>query len=103
KTSEGYNIYNGAIDNSTGVAGLFAIAEAFVAEENPPQRSVLFMAVTAEESGLLGSRYYAEHPTFPIATTVGGINMDALNVYGPTHDVISIGYGFSEMDGLLER
>lgn len=103
KTSEGYDIYNGAIDNSTGVAGLFAIAEAFVAEENPPQRSVLFMAVTAEESGLLGSRYYAEHPTFPIATTVGGINMDALNVYGPTHDVISIGYGFSEMDGLLER
>lgn len=103
KTSEGYDIYNGAVDNSTGVAGLFAIAEAFVAEENPPRRSVLFIAVTAEESGLLGSEYYAEHPAFPIAAAAGGINMDALNVYGPTHDVVSIGYGFSEMDELLDK
>ena len=103
ETEDGTDIYNGAVDNATGVAGLFALAEAFRAEGKAPERSILFMAVTAEESGLLGSRYYAEHPTFPIATTVGGINMDALNVYGPTHDVVSIGYGFSELDNLLEK
>jgi Zn-dependent M28 family amino/carboxypeptidase len=103
KTKRGIEIYNGAVDNATGVAALFAIAEAFLQEDKAPERSVLFLAVTAEESGLLGSKYYAEHPTFPIATTVGGINMDALNVYGPTHDVISIGYGFSELDRYLER
>lgn len=102
-TDEEKVIYNGAVDNATGVAGLFAIAEAFMAEDNPPQRSVLFIAVTAEESGLLGSEYYAEHPSFSLAKTAGGINMDALNVYGPTNDVVSIGYGFSELDYLLEK
>lgn len=104
--SEGKNgtgIYHGALDNATGVAALFAIAEAFKAEKKAPERTVLFIAVTAEESGLLGSKYYAEHPTFPIATTVGGINIDALNVYGPTRDVISIGHGFSELDAFLEK
>jgi Zn-dependent M28 family amino/carboxypeptidase len=103
KTSDGYDIYNGAVDNATGVAALFAIAEAFLSEEKAPERSVVFLAVTAEESGLLGSKYYAEHPAFPIETTAGGINIDAMNVYGPTNDVISIGYGFSELDNILEK
>ena len=103
KTSNGYDIYSGAVDNATGVAALFAIAEAFLSEDTAPERTVLFMAVTAEESGLLGSKYYAEHPTFPVATTVGGINIDAMNVYGPTNDVVSVGYGFSELDNLLEK
>lgn len=99
----GTEIYHGALDNATGVAALFAIAEAFRSEKKAPERSVLFIAVTAEESGLLGSKFYAEHPTFPVATTVGGINIDALNVYGPTRDVISIGHGFSELDDFLEK
>jgi Zn-dependent M28 family amino/carboxypeptidase len=103
KGKDGVDIYNGAIDNATGVAALFAIAEAFQSEGKAPERSILFLAVTAEESGLLGSKYYAEHPTFPLATKVGGINIDALNVYGPTHDVVSIGYGLSDLDYYLEK
>ncbi|MFO7924219.1 MAG: M28 family metallopeptidase [Bacteroidales bacterium] len=95
-------IYNGAVDNATGVAGLMAVAERFMSSGQTPGRSVVFMAVTAEESGLLGSRFYSENPLFPIATTVGGINMDALNVYGPTRDVVAVGYGFSEMDNYLK-
>jgi Zn-dependent M28 family amino/carboxypeptidase len=96
-------IYNGAVDNATGVGGIMAIAERFMADDEKPERSVVFMAVTAEESGLLGSRFYSENPLFPIATTVAGINMDALNVYGPTRDIIAVGYGFSEMDDYLKR
>ncbi|MFP4367175.1 MAG: M28 family metallopeptidase [Bacteroidales bacterium] len=96
-------IYNGAVDNATGVAGLMALAERFIQDGESPERSIVFMALTAEESGLLGSRYYSENPLFPIATTVGGINMDALNVYGPTNDIIAIGYGFSELDEYVKR
>ncbi len=102
ETETGVDIYNGAVDNATGIAGLFAIAERFM-ENETPQRSVVFMALTAEESGLLGSRYYSDNPLFPIATKVAGINMDALNVYGATHDVVSVGYGFSELDDYLFR
>ncbi len=96
-------IYNGAVDNATGVAALIAIAEKFMEAGESPERSVVFIAVTAEESGLLGSRYYSENPLFPIATTVAGINMDALNVYGPTHDIVAVGYGFSELDDYMKR
>ncbi|MGF1586745.1 MAG: M28 family metallopeptidase [Bacteroidales bacterium] len=96
-------IYNGAVDNATGIAGLFAIAERFLSEGVQPERSVVFLAATAEESGLLGSRFYSENPLFPIATTVAGINMDALNVYGPTNDIIAVGYGFSELDEYMKR
>ncbi len=103
ETGDGTDIYNGAVDNATGVAGLMAIAERFMQSGEQPSRSVVFMAVTAEESGLLGSRYYSENPLFPIETTVGGINMDALNVYGPTRDVVAVGYGFSELDDYLKR
>jgi Zn-dependent M28 family amino/carboxypeptidase len=96
-------IYNGAVDNATGVAGIMAIAERFMESGAPPSRSVVFMAVTAEESGLLGSRFYSENPLFPVETTVAGINMDALNVYGPTRDVVAVGYGFSDLDDYLKR
>ncbi len=100
---EGKEIYNGALDNATGVATLFAVAEAFQSADTAPERSVVFISVTAEESGLLGSRFYGENPLFPVATTVGGINIDALNVYGATHDVTSVGYGFSELDSYLGK
>ncbi len=103
ETEEGVKIYNGAVDNATGTGGLIALAERFATLDQAPRRSVVFMAVTAEESGLLGSRYYTENPIFPLETTVGGINMDALNVYGATHDVTVIGYGNSEMDEYLRR
>lgn len=96
-------IYNGAIDNATGVSGLIEMARRFKNLKEPPKRSIVFMAVTAEESGLLGSQYYTQNPLFPIEKTVAGINMDALNVYGPTNDVKVIGYGFSELDNFLKR
>ncbi len=98
----GDNICNGAVDNATGSAGLIALAEAH-AKAGPPERTIIFLAVTAEESGLLGSQYYAENPVFPLRQTVGGINMDGLNVLGRTHDVVVIGPGKSELEPLLER
>jgi Zn-dependent M28 family amino/carboxypeptidase len=79
--AEGDRIYNGAVDNATGVAGLLALGRAF-AHGPPPQRSVVFLAVTAEEKGLLGSEYYASHPLYPLATTVAVINTDALSPGG---------------------
>lgn len=94
----GDSIYNGALDNATGTAGLLALAQAFTALPTPPARSVLFLAVTAEEQGLLGSTYYATHPVFPAEKTVAVLNMDGLNVLGPMHDVTVIGYGMSELD-----
>jgi Zn-dependent M28 family amino/carboxypeptidase len=102
-TDHGIDVYNGAVDNATGTAGLIALAERFSQLEQAPARSVAFMAWTAEESGLLGSRFYGENPLFPHALTVGGMNMDALNVYGPTHDVTVVGYGASELDAVLRR
>ncbi|MBS3770871.1 MAG: M20/M25/M40 family metallo-hydrolase [Bacteroidales bacterium] len=96
-------IYNGAVDNATGVSGLIAMARRFAGRQEPPERSVVFIAVTAEESGLIGSQYYAENPLFPVEQTVAGINMDALNVYGPTNDVEVIGYGYSGLDDYLKR
>lgn len=103
ETEDGVEIYNGAVDNATGVGAILSIAERFMASEEKPERSIVFMAVTAEESGLLGSRFYGENPVFPLATTVGGINIDALNVYGPTWDVAVVGYGNSEMEDYLRR
>lgn len=96
-------IYNGAIDNATGVAGMIALGERFAEMKTPPERSLVFLAVTAEESGLIGSQHYAENPLFPIAKTVAGINLDGLNVYGPTNDIVSIGMGYSELDEYLAR
>ena len=93
----GDQIYNGAADNATGTAGLIELARAFT-EGEPPRRSVLFLAVTAEEQGLLGSRYYGEHPLYPAAQTVAALNMDVLNQWGRTSDLTVVGMGQSQLD-----
>ena len=98
---EGDFIFNGAEDNASGTGGLLEIAQAFAALPAPPQRSVGFLAVTAEESGLLGSQAYAAEPAFAMHKTVGGINMDRLNFRGKMNDVVVIGYGGSEMETIL--
>ena len=98
----GDDICNGAIDNATGVAALVALAEAH-AKFGPAARSLAFLAVTAEESGLLGSEYYAANPVFPLAQTVGGLNMDALSLAGPARNVIVVGGGKSQLDAYLDR
>jgi Zn-dependent M28 family amino/carboxypeptidase len=98
----GDDICNGAIDNATGTAALVALAEAH-AKAGAPDRSLVFLAVTAEESGLLGSKYYAENPVFPLKQTVGGVNMDALSGSGPSKDLIVIGRGKSQLDAYLEK
>jgi Zn-dependent M28 family amino/carboxypeptidase len=94
-------ICNGATDNATGTAALVALAEAH--RRQRPERSIVFLAVTGEESGLLGSRYYAENPVFPLARTVAGINMDSLNMAGPARDFVATGAGKSELDSWLRR
>ncbi|ONF96918.1 M28 family metallopeptidase [Sphingomonas jeddahensis] len=98
---EGDDICNGAVDNATGTAALVAMAEAYRAG-GPTRRSVGFVAVTAEESGLLGSQYYAANPVFPLGKTVGGVNMDGLNVVGATRDFEIIGAGKSELEDMVK-
>ena len=102
-TLQGDQIYNGALDNATGTAGLIELARAFRALPEPPARSILFLAVTAEEKGLVGAKYYAEHPLYPLAATVANINMDGVNQWGRTSDVTVIGLGNSTLDDVLER
>ncbi len=99
---EGDQIYNGALDNATGTAALIELAEAFQALGSPPLRSILFLAVTAEEQGLLGSDYYATHPIYPLTKTAAVINMDALNIYGRMKDIRIVGYGQSELDDYVK-
>jgi Zn-dependent M28 family amino/carboxypeptidase len=94
----GDRIYNGAKDNATGTAALVETARAFTRLPMPPRRSILFLAVTAEEQGLLGSEYYAAQPLYPLAKTLANVNMDALNVNGRTKDLTIIGLGASELD-----
>lgn len=98
---DGDDICNGAVDNATGTAALVALAEAH-GKAGAPDRSLVFLAVTAEESGLLGAHYYAENPVFPLAQTVGGINMDAFLIAGPSKDVTVVGPGKSQLDQFLE-
>ena len=102
-TKEGDQIYNGARDNATGTAALIEVAEAFAKLPNPLDRSVTFLAVTAEEQGLLGSKFYAANPIIPAAKTVANINMDALNVNGRSADVAVYGLGQSELDNFLTK
>ena len=94
-------IFNGAQDNATGTAALLEIAQAFKALPQAPERSVLFLAVTAEESGLLGSQAYAEQPAIPMAKTVAGINLDGMGTIGASDDVVIVGFGNSQMDEYL--
>jgi Zn-dependent M28 family amino/carboxypeptidase len=97
----GDQIYNGAIDNAAGTSQLLEIARGFAALRNKPKRSILFMAVTAEEKDFLGSRFYVEHPLVPLSKTVANINLDGGNVWGVTSDLITTGYGLSTLDEAL--
>lgn len=99
---EGDQIYNGAFDNASGTAALLELAQAFASLRDRPRRSVLFIAVTAEEQGLLGSAHYGANPVCALEKTVGAINMDGLNILGRMTDIVVIGHGNSELDGYLE-
>lgn len=101
KPEDGDNICNGAVDNATGTAALVALAEGHSAA-GAPDRSLIFLAVTAEESGLLGSKYYAENPIYPLSQTVGGVNMDAFSMAGPAKNLTVIGKGKSQLDIYLD-
>ncbi len=98
---EGDQIFNGAVDNATGVAGLIELARAHRALKQPTKRSVLFIATTAEEAGLLGAKYYAENPLYPLEKTLADINMDGLAVWGKTRDIEDTSNGNSTLDDML--
>lgn len=95
---EGDQIYNGAHDNATGTAAALVMAEAFSKLTPAPKRSLSFLIVTAEEQGLLGSKFYADNPIIPLDKTVANINMDAMNVLGKTKDIAVIGMGKSDLE-----
>ncbi|MBC7534860.1 MAG: M20/M25/M40 family metallo-hydrolase, partial [Ferruginibacter sp.] len=98
---KGDSIYNGALDNGSGTAALFEIARAFKSLKKVPERSIVFLAVTAEEQGLWGSDYYAQNPVFPIDKTVANLNMDVLNWFGKTKDIVVVGQGQNELEDYL--
>jgi Zn-dependent M28 family amino/carboxypeptidase len=99
----GDQIFHGAADNASGVAGMIEVAKAYSKLERPPARSILFMAVTGEEQGLLGSKWYATHPLYPLNQTVAEINMDVLNVWGRTRDLTIPGLGQSTLEDTLTQ
>ena len=98
---EGDGIFNGAVDNATGTAALLELAEAFASLPQPPARSVVLVATTAEEQGLLGATWYAEHPVMPLADAVAVINMDALFPFGEMPGMTVVGLGSSELEGIM--
>ncbi|MDH3255859.1 MAG: M28 family peptidase, partial [Acidobacteriota bacterium] len=98
----GDDIYNGALDNASGVSQVLAIAEAFTVLPEPPRRSILFAFVAAEEQGLLGSEYFAQHPTVAPGKMAANINYDGANIWGKTTDVTYIGYGKSSLDAVVD-
>ena len=100
---DGDTIYRGAVDNASGTGGLLEIARAFTRATPKPRRSLLFLFVTAEEQGLLGSSWYAEHPLYPLAKTLAVLNLDALNVHGRTRDLTIVGLGLSTLDDTIAR
>ncbi|KZN49860.1 M28 family metallopeptidase [Pseudoalteromonas luteoviolacea] len=100
---KGDKIYNGAHDNATGTGGIIEVAEAFAKLPQRPDRSITFLAVTAEEQGLLGSKFYAETPVIPANQTVANINLDALNLLGKVKDISVVGLGKSSLDGVLKE
>ncbi len=99
--AKGDSIYNGALDNASGTAALLEMARAFKSMKAKPERSILFLAVTGEEQGLLGSQYYAEHPLYPAAKTLANINIDVINNMGRTKDFQIIGSGQSDLEDYL--
>ena len=103
KDASGDSIYNGALDNASGTAGLLEIAKAFRTMEPGPKRSLIFLSVTAEEQGLWGSAYYAQNPVYAKEKTVANINMDGINPYGKMKDVMVVGTGQSEMEDVLRE
>lgn len=100
---KGDDICNGAVDNASGVGGVIALADAFTHSRKKPERSVVFIALTLEESGLLGSEWYGTHPVFPLGKTVGGINMDSLQMIAPARDMIVTGAGKSELEPIFAK
>jgi len=98
---KGDKIYNGALDNASGVASVLEIARAFTQVQPAPKRSILFLMVTAEEQGLLGSQYYATNPIYPLDKTLANINVDGVNQWGRTSDLTIIGLGASELDDYI--
>ncbi len=102
-TLKGDQIFNGAVDNASGTAGLIELARGFTKLATPPDRSILFLAVTAEEQGLLGAKYYAQAPLYPLNKTAANINMDGLNQWGRTSDVVVIGMGMTTLEDLLSE
>jgi Zn-dependent M28 family amino/carboxypeptidase len=101
--AKGDSIYNGAADNASGTAGLLEIARAFKNLKTRPERTILFIAVTAEEQGLLGSGYYAQNPLHAVNKTVANINMDVLNRFTATNDIVVVGQGQSELEDYLRE
>jgi len=101
--AKGDSIYNGAVDNASGTAALLAVAKAFTQVKEKPQRSIIFLSVTAEEQGLLGSEYYATHPIYPLKKTLADLNMDALGSYGETKDFDITGKGQNELEDYVDR
>ncbi|WP_153798238.1 M28 family metallopeptidase [Foetidibacter luteolus] len=97
------SIFNGALDNASATAGLFELARAFKSLPEKPERTIVFLSVTAEEQGLWGSAWYAENPVYPLNKTLANINMDGLNWYGKTKDVIVVGEGQSELEDILKE
>jgi len=102
KSRTGDQIFNGALDNASGTAGMLEIAEAFSKLPSPPKRSILFLAVTAEEQGLLGAKYYAENPLYPLASTLANINIDGMNQWGRTRDIVVVGSGNTTLENILQ-
>jgi Zn-dependent M28 family amino/carboxypeptidase len=96
-------IFNGALDNASGTAKVLEIAAAFTKLDHRPDRSIVFLAVTAEERGLLGAKYYGENPLYPLDRTVANINVDGMNQWGRTEDIVVVGYGNSTLDAVLEE
>ena len=99
--AKGDSIYNGAADNASGTAALLQIARAIKNLRDKPDRTILFLSVTAEEQGLLGSAWYAQHPLYPLATTAADLNIDVINTYGPTKDITYSGKGQSDLEDTL--
>jgi Zn-dependent M28 family amino/carboxypeptidase len=99
----GDQIYNGALDNASGTSAVLEIAEAYTKLSQKPDRSILFLAVTAEEKGLLGAKYYGNNPLYPLNKTLANLNMDGVNQWGRTRDMVIIGLGNSELDDLLTQ
>jgi Zn-dependent M28 family amino/carboxypeptidase len=101
--AKGDSIYNGAVDNASGTAALLSMAKAFKDSKQQPKRSILFLAVTAEEQGLLGSEYYATHPVYPLNKTVANLNMDALAPNGESKDIPITGKGQNDLEDYVEK